>query len=115
MFTDKGLKNGLLDLLSINEFLKKPASKWSTCETYKHAVEAIKLLPVINDPAERVLGMATQMHGQTMPKSEKDCQARYQVVHSVRKFQSSIATSSERVTKKNHNEFLKWSQLKQAT
>ena len=122
-FIDKGLKRfvgpdsyRLFELLRINkEFLRKPASKWSTCKTYKHAVEAIKLLPVVNDPAERVLGMATQMHGQTMPKSEKDCQARYQVVHSVRKFQSSIATSSERVTKKNHNEFLKWSQLKQAT
>ena len=68
MFTDKGLKKGLLDLLSINEFLKKPSSKWSSCKTYKHDKEAIKLLPVVNDPSERVPRMATEMHGQKSSK-----------------------------------------------
>ena len=68
MHTDKGLKKGLLDLLSINEFLKKPTSKWSSCKTYKHDKEAIKLQPVVNDPAERVLRMVTEMHGQKSSK-----------------------------------------------
>ena len=44
-------------------------------------------------------------------QSKKQCQAQYKVVHSIRKFQSSIATSSVHVTKNNHNDFLKWSQL----
>ena len=68
MHTDKALKTGLLDLLSSNEFLKKSAPKWSSYKTYKHDVEAIKLLPVVNDPAERVLRMATKMHGQKCSK-----------------------------------------------
>ena len=50
--------------------MKKPASKWSSCKTYKHDKEAIKLLPVVNDPSERVLRMATEMHGHKISKQK---------------------------------------------
>ena len=110
MFTDKGLKKGLLDLPSINEFLKKPASKWSSCKTYKHDKEAIKLLPVVNDPAEKYLEWQLKCMDKKA-QSKKHCLAQYKVVHSIRRIHSSIGTSSVHVTKNNHNNFLNWSQL----
>ena len=63
-------------------------------------------MTVLNDCAERALGMATALHGPTRPKSEKQLQATYKVVDAVRKFQLSTATSSERVTKKTLAGFL---------
>ena len=97
----------LFDLLSIDkELLSIPASKWSSSSIYHHNVKKIKHLPVINDAAERVLGMATQMHKTTMPKNEEYLQATFKVVDAMRKNQGSYAKSSERVTKQNLTEFL---------
>ena len=91
----------LFDLLKLNKnLLNIPVSKWNASNGYEHAVNRIKNLPVVNDAAERALGMATKLHGPTMPKDEEHLQARYKVVDASRKTQGSIATSTERVTKK---------------
>ena len=96
------------DLLNLKkEILSIPASKWHSSSIYHHNKKIIKLLPVVNDAAERALGMASSMHGQTMPKNEKQLQESFKVVHAIRKAQRSIAKSSERVTKQNLHEFLK--------
>ena len=98
----------LFDLLKLNmNLLNIPVSKWNASNGYEHAVNKIKNLPVINDAAERALGMATYLDGPTLPKDEEHLQARYKVVDASRKTQGSIATSTERVTKKNITKFLK--------
>ena len=96
------------DLLNLKkEILSIPASKWHSSSIYHHNKEIIKLLPVVNDAAERALEMASSMHGPTMPKNEKKIQESFKVVPGIRKAQRSIAKSSERVTKQNLHEFLK--------
>ena len=98
----------LFDLLKLNmNLLNIPDSKWNAPNGYEHAVNRIKNLPVVNDAAERALGMATKLDGTRMPKDEEHLQARYKVVDASRKTQGSIATSTERVTKKNITKFLK--------
>ena len=97
----------LFNLLSLKkEILSIPANKWNSSLLYQHNRNIIKHLPVVNDTAERALGMATSMHGSNMPKNEKQCQASFKVVHKLRKAQGTLAKSSERVTKYNLNKFL---------
>ena len=63
------------DLLNLKqEILSIPASKWNSSSIYHDNKKIIKLLPVVNDAAERALGMASSMHGPTMPKNEKQLQ-----------------------------------------
>ena len=98
----------LFDLLRIDkELLSIPVSKWSSSSLYHQNMKKIKHLPVVNDAAERALGMATQMYKPTMPKNEKYLQASFKVVHAIRKIQGYQANSSERATKHNLTEFLK--------
>ena len=98
----------LFELLKLNkDLLHIPVSKWNVSNGYEHAVNSIKMLPVVNDAAERALGMATKLDGPTMPKDEEHIQSLYKVVDASRKIQGSIATSTERVTKRNVTKFLK--------
>ena len=62
-------------------------------------MNSIKHLSVVNDAAERALGMATNLHGLTMSKGEEHVQAIYKVIDAIRKIQGSIAFSLERVSK----------------
>jgi len=97
----------LFDLLHFNEeLIKKPVSNWLASPDYQHIVTVVENLSVVNDCAERALGMATTLYGSTRPQNEKQLQATYKVVDAVRKFQLSTATSSERVTKKTLASFL---------
>ena len=89
----------LLDLDS--SFLKQPATKWETLESYQHAKKAISNLPVVNDAAERALGLATETNTKAAPKSEEELQALYQVIRGVREKLRATATSTEYVTKKS--------------
>ena len=88
----------LLDLDS--SFLKQPATKWETLESYQHAKKAISNLPVVNNAAERALGLATETNTKAAPKSEEELQALYQVIRGVREKLRATATSTEYVTKK---------------
>ena len=98
----------IFDLLDLKkDFLKMSATQWKSSIQYLDAVNSVKQLAVVNDAAERALGMATSLHGQTMPKNETQIQSLFQVVTAIRKVQGSAATSSERVTKKGLPQILK--------
>ena len=89
------------DLLRIDHtFVKLPVSHWATNDSYKRAKDMVSNLPVVNDAAERALGIATDANVRTAPKSEPQVQALYKVIKGVREKLSKHATSSEVVTKK---------------
>ena len=95
----------LFDLLKLDkDLLNTKVSMWNST-LYQKNRSIIKQLSVVNDAAERALGLLTSLHGQTMPKNEKLLQAKLKVVNQTRKVQAVIATSSERVTKKNLDTF----------
>ena len=56
-------------------------------------------LPVVNDAAERALGIATNMNTKTAPKSNDQRQDIYKIVKGLQEKFGKIATSTERVTK----------------
>ena len=57
------------NLLNLNQdLLNQPVSKWSSSPYYKHHIEVIRHLSVVNDVSERTLGMASSLHGQTAKK-----------------------------------------------
>ena len=96
----------LFNLLNLNkDLLNMPVSSWSSSPLYQHDKNIIKHLSVVNDVAERALGMATSLCGPTMPKNEAQLQATFKVVDAIRKIQGSVATSSEQVSKKTDRVF----------
>ena len=100
----------LFKLLNLNQgILNKPVSTWSSSLAYRQATDIIVHLSVVNDVCERALGLASSLHGSTMPKQENQLQATYKVVDAIRKIQGSIANSTERVSKKNLAQFLQCS------
>ena len=96
------------ELLNLNqELLNMPVSSWPSSTIYENDIKIIKQLSVVNDCAERALGLATSLHGPTRPKQESHLQATYKIVDAIRKFQGSITNSTERVSKKNLEPFFK--------
>ena len=95
-----------------SNFLKLPVSQWATCGSYLHGKEILSNLPIVNDAAERALGLATEVNTKTAPKSEDQLQDRYKIVKAVREKLSSLATSTEIVTKKALNAVdYKWGEV----
>ena len=73
-------------LLNLNQnLLNQCVCTWSSSPYYKHHIEVIRHLSVVNDASERALGMASFLHGLTMPKNENDLQAHFKVVDEIRK------------------------------
>ena len=81
-------------------FLRLPVTQWSTSLIFSQAKLTVENLPVVNDAAERALGLATNFNTKTAPKSESSQQALYKVVEAAREKLGSLATSSELITKK---------------
>ena len=91
----------MFNLLKISSsFVNNPIQEWDTCDSYVHGKEVLSNLPVVNDAAERALGLATEMNTNRAPKSKDQKQNRYKVVKAVRDQLNKIATSVETVTKK---------------
>ena len=44
------------------EFLKKNSHKWQTDDNYQYFYEQLKYIKVVNDSAERILGLVTEFH-----------------------------------------------------
>ena len=84
---------------------------WTSSPFYKHDIDIIRNLSVVNDACERALAMATSLHGPSTPKSEEQLQATYKLVDAIRRMQGSIANSTERVSKKTLAEFLNSSMI----
>ena len=95
------------DFLQVcEELLKMHVSDGPAAPNYQHTVSVVKHLLMVNDCAERILGMGMSLHSSSMPENEKQLQVTYKAIDAVRKFQRSTAISSERVTKKALTDFL---------
>ena len=91
----------MFNLLEISSsFVNNPIQEWDTCDSYVHGKEVLSNLPVVNDAAERALGLATEMNTNRAPKSKDQKQNLYKVVKAVRDQLNKFATSVETVTKK---------------
>ena len=92
----------LFDLLSIErENFQFSVEEWESMERFKELSFLVSNLPVVNDAAERALGLATDFNTKTKPRTGPQVQALYKVVTGARAKLSSLATSSENVTKKS--------------
>ena len=92
----------MFHLLGIDyEFLNIAVKKWKETPSYINGKDIISNIPVINDAAERALGLATEKNTKTVPKSDFQRQALYKVVKGLREKLSKLATSTETVTKKS--------------
>ena len=81
-------------------FLAEHPQDWDEDPSYMSAKAIVENLPVVNDAAERVLGLATTCNTKTAPKSEDQLQALYKVVKGTRDVLRQAATSQENVTKR---------------
>ena len=88
-----------IDIPSPLSFLNHRPSKWNQLDSYIEMKSSVLDLPVVNDAAERALGLLTEFHTNTAPKDEEQKQFVYKVVKEMRQIQSQSATGSERVTK----------------
>ena len=90
----------LFDLMNVDpSFLTLPEKDWQHDATFLKVKEMLHHLPCVNDAAERVLGLATEVNSKSAPKSEEDLQALYKVIKGTRGKIRELATSSEIVTK----------------
>ena len=91
----------MFKLLGIDpSFLKSSVAKWKESSSYLQGKEILSKLPVVNDAAERALGLATEKNTKTAPKSDSQRQDLYKVVKGLREKLNKFATSTEVVTKK---------------
>ncbi|KAG0723994.1 hypothetical protein GWK47_041547 [Chionoecetes opilio] len=70
----------MFELLGIDSsFVKLPVAQWPTWDNYRHGKKVVANLPVVNDAAERALGLATDLNTNKAPKSEEQLQALYRL------------------------------------
>ena len=87
-------------------FLQNHPKHWVNDANYQKIKTVVSNLPVINDPAERTLGLVTEYHNsKSAPHSTEEKEKMYFVVHKYRYQQSSVRTSEERCTKTMLNTF----------
>ena len=75
-------------------------SRWDATEGYCNAKKKLKNLSVVNEAAERALGLAAVVNHKTAPRNQEQLQAMYKVVKGTRKKLHGMTTSTETVTKK---------------
>ena len=66
------------------EFLAKPVKQWRSDESYITLMEVVSPTKVVNDCAERVLGMVTDFHIDRITRSEEQKSYLFQVVKELR-------------------------------
>ena len=81
-------------------FLTKPEKYWHLDDTFLSLQRLTAGLKVVNDNAERVLGLVTQYHTNRVTKNEEQKQYLYTVQKEVRAREKVLMKKSERVTKK---------------
>lgn len=80
-------------------FLNKPVSEWSSDLSYSLLKGLVCSTKVVNDSAERALGLITEFNSGQVTHDEDQKQWLYQVVQEMRRQQKEAATSTERCTK----------------
>ncbi|KAG0719803.1 hypothetical protein GWK47_049718 [Chionoecetes opilio] len=88
-------------LLQLASLSSSPLHNGPPRTNYRHGKKVVANLPVVNDAAERALGLATDLNTNKAPKSEEQLQALCRVVKGVREKLHGLATSTEVVTKKS--------------
>ena len=83
-----------------SSFVKYPVREWEKCSSYLHGKQILSNLPVVNDTAERALGIATEKNTKTTPKTDDQQQDAFKIVKGMQEKLGIVATSTERVTKK---------------
>ena len=79
---------------------------WNKDDGFLKMKQLIKSMPVINDCAERTLGMITVYYGMnSAPKTIDEKKKLFKIIHSYRLQQKKLAVSKERCTKKVLAEF----------
>ena len=58
-----------------SSFASLPVAAWKTNERYEHAKLVVSKLPVVNNAAERALGLATVTNFKTCPQTEVKLQS----------------------------------------
>ena len=83
-------------------FLSKPVAEWAADESYDKLSTLAKSIKVINDSAERALGMLTEYHLNKITKNEEQRQHLLQCVKEMRKRQKGLLKDGkgERCNKK---------------
>ena len=81
-------------------FLSIPVPLWRTNPEYLQLQYTVSTLKVIDDAAERALGLLTEFNTGTITKNENQKQYLYQVIRHTRKRNKEMATSRERITKR---------------
>ena len=62
----------LFNLIGVDpNFLHVPVSEWPTNENYKKIFDFVKNLSVVNDSAERALGLLTEFHMDKITRSKE--------------------------------------------
>ena len=83
-----------------SSFVSLPVAALKTNEGYEHAKLVVSKLPVVNDAAERGLGLATETNFKISTQTEVELQALYKVIKGVREKPRKQATSNKVVIKK---------------
>ena len=95
----------IFKLLNISgSFLSERARLWADNDEYQSMKDGIHSLKVVNDSAERALGLVTEFHSNKITKDPQQKQFLYQVVKDLRREQAKLAeevgvsdTSSKKV------------------
>ena len=91
----------MFQLLGIDSsFVKCSVEEWEESNNYIYGKMVLSNLHVVNDAAERALGLATEKNTRTAPKTDCQQQALFKVVKGICEKLSKFATSTDVVTKK---------------
>lgn len=80
-------------------FLGEPVKSWDSNTDFRALQGMVRETTVVNDCAERALGLLTEFNTGTVTKDETQRQALLQVVRHMRKQQKAASSSTERCTK----------------
>ena len=83
----------MFKLLGIDSsFVKCPVKEWEKSNSYLHGKEILSNLPVVNDTAELVLGIATDKNTKTAPKTDDQRQDVFKIVKGMQEKFGNVAT-----------------------
>ena len=81
-------------------FLYKPVIQWSIDDTFKKLSPIVRATKVVNDSAERALGMITNFHLDRITRSEEQKQVQNEIRIRQKGLMNSLEGKFERCTKR---------------
>ena len=81
-------------------FLEKSSNKWQNDDNYQYFYDQLKFIKVVNDAAERALGLVTEFHNNKVTCNKEQQEFLYRNVKFMREEQKKLARKrKEKVTK----------------